>query len=445
MDIIIAGDGEVGFYLAKLLSKENHNITIIDPKTDFINLVENENNILAISGDSTSVKILKENNVKKADLFISVVHDERTNIITAMLAKQLGAKRTIARISNPEYLDIETTKFFKSIGIDNIVCPERIAAEEILSLLNATGATEIVNFSQGQLSLILIKIQANSPYANKTIAEINAINPELIFRCVAVLRSDKTIMPKDSDIILPHDLVYMVVKIKEIDKAIEDAGIKKFSVKNVMIIGGGRIGVKTAQRIENKMNVKLFEIDKQKARRLANTLENTLVVNADCRDIDSLEEEEIGQMDAFVALTNYSETNIIACLIAKRYGIKRVIALVDNVEFIGIAQNIDIDTTINRKLITASHIAKYTMEAKAASVTYLQGIDADVMDLVAMPNSKATKKPIRHIGLPEGAIIGGIVRNKIGHIATGDFQIEPYDNVIVFALPSAFIKVQTLF
>ena len=312
-----------------------------------------------------------------------------------------------------------------------------------MSLLNATGATEIVNFSQGQLSLILIKIRANSPYANKTIAEINAINPELIFRCVAVLRSDKTIMPKDSDIILPHDLVYMVVKIKEIDKAIEDAGIKKFSVKNVMIIGGGRIGVKTAQRIENKINVKLFEIDKQRARRLANTLENTLVVNADCRDIDSLEEEEIGQMDAFVALTNYSETNIIACLIAKIYGIKRVIALVDNVEFIGIAQNVDIDTTINRKLITASHIAKYTMEAKAASVTYLQGIDADVMELVAMSNSKATKKPIRHIGLPEGEIIGGIVSNKIGHIATGDFQIEPYDNVIVFALPSAFIKVQT--
>jgi trk system potassium uptake protein TrkA len=445
MNIIIAGDGEVGFHLAKLLSNENHNITIIDPQTEFIKLIENENNILAVSGDPTSVKILKENNVKRTDLFISVVHDEKTNIITALLAKQLGAKNTIARISNPEFLEVETTKFFKNIGIDHIVCPERIAAEEILSLLNESGATEIVNFSQGQLSLILIKIPNDSPYANKTITEINKINPDLMFRCVAIHRSHKTIIPKDKDIIYPNDLIYMVVKVKELELAIQDAGIPKYPIKNVMIIGGGRIGVKTAQRIERQMNVKLLEIDKHRARRLTNLLEDTLVINADGRDIKTLEEEEIEQMDAFIALTEYSETNIIACLLAKSYGVKRVIALIDNIEFIDLAQNIDIDTTINKKLITASHIAQFTTEAKVASMKCLHGIDAEVMEFVAMPKSKSTKKPIRQIGLPEGAIIGGIVRNKIGYIATGDFQIEPYDNVVVFALPSAYIKVQTLF
>ncbi len=445
MKIIIAGDGEVGFHLAKLLSSENHNITIIDPHTDFIKLVENENNILAVTGDPTSIDVLKENNVKRADLFVSVVHEEKTNIVSAALAKQLGAKKTIARIANPEYLNEANCLYFSNMGVDHMVCPERLAADEIVALLNESGATEIFDFSQGQLSLVLIKIPEQSDFSNKQIDEINLLQPELIFRIVAIHRKSETIIPQGNDQALPGDFVYAVVKKLDTHEFLQHAGIEKFPIHNVMIIGGGRIGQKTALRIEKKMNVKLIEIDRAKGRKLTNILEDTLVIHGDGRDIELLYQEDIQQMDAFVSVTENSETNILNCLVAKRLGVKRVIALIDNIDFIDIAQNIGIDITINKKLITAGHIAQYTMMANVVSVKCLYGVDAEVMEFQAMPKSKATKRKIRDLGLPDASIIGGVVRNKTGHIATGDFQIEPEDHVVVFALPEAYQKVQKFF
>lgn len=445
MKIIIAGDGEVGFHLAKLLSSENHNITIIDPQTDFIKLVENENNILAITGDPTSIDVLLENGVKRADLFVSVVHDEKTNIVSASLARQLGAKKTIARITNPEFLSEQNAQYFKNIGIDHLVCPERLAADEISTLLNVTGATEIFDFSQGKLSLVLIKIPDHSEFANKKIDEINLLQPELIFRIVAVHRPAGTIIPKGTDTISVNDFVYAVVKKSDIDHFIEHVGIKRYPINNVMIIGGGRIGQKTALKIEKNRNVKLIEIDRNRGRKLTNILQDTLVIHGDGRDIQLLQQEDIGSMDAFISVTANSETNIINCLIAKRLGVRRVIALIDNIDFIDVSQNIGIDITINKKLITAGHIAQFTMNAKAVSVKCLYGVDAEVMEFQAMPKSKATRRNIRDIGLPEGSIIGGIVRDKIEYIATGDFQIQENDHVVVFALPAAYQKVQKFF
>lgn len=445
MNIIIAGDGEVGFHLAKLLSSENHNITVIDPKTDFIKLVENENNILAVSGDPTSISVLKDNNVRKTDLFISVVHDEKTNIITTMLAKQLGAKTTIARISNPEYLETENREYFKKIGIDHLVCPERIAAEEILFLLNESGAIEYFEFSHSKLALMLIKIPLNSNFASKKIDDIFVEHSELAFRFVAIHRKSQTVVPKKGELILAGDYVYVIVKVEQVDGLLDVAGIKKFPIKNVMIIGGGRIGAKTALRLENKMNVKLIEIDKSRGRRLSNILQNTLIIHGDAKDMHLLEQEDLSQMDAFVAVTENSETNILTSLIAKQYGVKRVITLIDPIEYIDVAQNIGLESTINKKLITASHIAQFTMRANVASMKCLNGVDAEVMEFVAKAKSIATKKPIKNIGLPEGAIIGGIVRNNEGFIASADFQINENDNVVVFALPSAYSKIQRLF
>jgi trk system potassium uptake protein len=445
MNIIIAGDGEVGFHLAKLLSSENHNITIIDPHTDFIKLVENENNILAVTGDPTNISVLRENDVKRADLFVAVVHEEKTNILSASLAKQLGAKKTIARIANPEYLIPQNAAYFNSFGIDHLVCPERLAADEIVSLLNQSGAIEIFNFSQGQLSLVLIKIPKDSEFTDKSIDEINILQPELIFRIVAMHRKSKTIIPKGTDIICEGDFVYAVVKRNDIDEFLKHAGIQEYPIHNVMILGGGRVGQKTALRIEKEMNVKLIEMDRSKGRKLTAILQDTLVIHGDGRDIQLLEQEDIRQMDAFISVTANSETNILTCLMAKRMGVKRVIALIDNVDFIDVAQNIGIDITINKKLITAGHIAQYTMKARVSSVKCLYGVDAEVMEFQAMPKSRVTKKPIRSIGLPDGSIIGGVVRNKVGFIATGDFQIEPDDSVVVFALPAAYQKVQQLF
>lgn len=446
MNIVIAGDGEVGLHLAQELSSlENQNITIVDPHEDLLKMVESHTDLLAITGDSTSIEVLLNANVKKADLLISVLHDERTNIVTAALAKQLGAKKTIARINNLEYLRPENEIRFRNMGIDALVCPENIVATEIAHLLSQTAATEVFDFSDGKLFLFLIKLEENAPVVNQSLNDIVAMYPHLDFRSVAIHRNSRTIMPKGDDKFLTNDLSYVITKPGGIDDLLKLGGKQKIEIKNVMIVGGGRVGRTTARKLENSLNIKLFEIDKDKSQQLASKLEHTLVINGDARDIQLMEDEDIRGMDAFIAVTDSSETNILACLHARKFGVRRTIALVENIDYIDISQNIGIDTIINKKLSTASYIVKFTMSAEVRSIKCLSGINAEVMELVADPHSPVTKKPIRNLNMPRGAIIGGIIRGDESFIAVGDFQIEEGDKVVVFSLPEAIHKVDKLF
>ncbi len=445
MNIVIAGDGEVGFHLAKLLSGEKHNITVVDPHKELLKLLEAHSDILTITGDATSIEVLKEANIKNADLLISVVHDERINLVTCLLGKKLGAKRAIARIDNPEYLSEENIKIFSDLGIDSMVCPERIASEEIVRLLKQTAATEIFDFSDGKLSLFLIKLDEKAPVINRTLNDIAHSNPLLDFRTIAIHRNSKTIIPRGNDKFQPSDLAYVVTKQNAIDDLLKLGGKESYPIHNVMIIGGGRVGRKTAKRIENKFNIKLFEINKEKSEYLAEYLNNVLVINGDARDIDLLEDEGIRGVDAFIATTDNSETNILTCLHAKKLGVKKTIALVENIDYIDISQNIGIDTIINKKLITASYMVRFTMHAVVTSIKCLNGIDADVLELIAQPGSLVTKKPIKNLNFPKGAIIGGIVRGDESHIAVGDFQIQQFDRVVVFTLPQSVHKVDEFF
>ena len=446
MNIIIAGDGEVGLHLAQELSSlENQNITIVDPHEDLLKQVESHTDLLAIRGDSTSIETLKNANVKKADLLISVLHDERINLITAALGKQLGAKKTIARINNLEYLQPENEARFKNMGIDALVCPENIVSQEIATLLSQTAATEVFDFSDGKLFLFLIKLEENAPVVNKTLNDIVSMFPHLDFRAVAIHRNSTTIIPKGDDQFLVNDLSYVVTKPGGIDDLLKLGGKQRIDIRNVMIVGGGRVGRTTARKLENSLNVKLFEKDKEKSLQLANSLEHTLVINGDARDIQLMEDEDIRSMDAFIAVTDSSETNILACLHARKFGVKRTIALVENIDYIDISQNIGIDTIINKKLSTASYIVKYTMHAEVTSIKCLSGINAEVMELVANPRSAVTRKPIKDLNMPKGAIIGGIIRGKDSHIAVGDFQIEEGDKVVVFSMPESIHKVDKLF
>lgn len=446
MNIVIAGDGEVGLHLAQELSSlENQNITIVDPHEDLLKQVESHTDLLAITGDSTSVETLKNANVKKADLLISVLHDEKINLLTAALGKQLGAKKTIARINNLEYLKPENEARFKNMGIDALVCPEDIVSQEIATLLSQTAATEVFDFSNGKLFLFLIKLEENAPVVNKTLNDIVSMFPHLDFRAVAIHRNSKTIIPKGDDQFLVNDLSYVVTKPGGIDDLLKLGGKQRIDIRNVMIVGGGRVGRTTAAKLENSLNIKLFEKDKEKSLQLASRLEHTLVINGDARDIQLMEDEDIRGMDAFIAVTDSSETNILACLHARKFGVKRTIALVENIDYIDISQNIGIDTIINKKLSTASYIVKYTMHAEVTSIKCLSGINAEVMELVANPHSTVTKKPIKDLHMPKGAIIGGIIRGNDSHIAVGDFQIEEGDKVVVFSMPESIHKVDKLF
>ncbi len=445
MNIIIAGDGEVGFHLAKLLVSDNHHITVVDPHKDLLQMLESQMEVMTISGDSTSIDILKQAGVNKADLFISVLHDEQINIVTSILAKKLGAKRTICRINNIEYLLPDNKIHFEELGIDELVAPEMIAANEIVKLLSQSAANEIIDFSGGKLTLYIIKLTEKTLILNQSLNEISQKFPKLDFRCVAVHRDGKTIIPKGENIFKVDDLVYIVTRPEGIPKLIHFSGKENVDIKNVMIIGGGRVGRKTAREIEKKANVKLIEVDRERALTLTDSIPNTLIINGDARDVQLLEDEGIRGVDAFVSVTDNSETNIFSCLLAKKFGVHKVIPLIENVDYFDISQNIGIDTMINKKLITASYITRFTMGANLSTTKCLNTIDADVFEFVVPKNAPITKYPIKHIKFPVGSIIGGIIRDDNGYIAAGDLQIKENDKVVVFALPEAINKVTKLF
>jgi len=445
MNIIIAGDGEVGSHLAQLLADENHNITVVDPHTKMLEMIGAHTDVLTIEGDSTSIEILEKAEVNRADLLIAVLHDENINLMTCILGKKLGAEKTIARISNNEFLEPKHELLFKNLGVDQMVFPERIAADEIVNLLKQTAATEIFNFSEGKLQLFLIKLEKYAYVVNKTLNQIAQEFPKLNFRAVSIHRDAKTIIPNGNTYFRENDLAYVITKPEGIDMLLQLGGKQPFKIKDIMIIGGGRVGKKTALSLEHDLNIKLLDKDPVRAEQLTSVLNNTLIINADTRDINHLEDEGVRDMDAVIALTNSSETNILTCLHARKLGVKRTIALVENIEYIEIAQNVGIDTIINKKLITASYINRHTMKGNVTNVKCLSGINADAIELVAMANSPVTKKPIKKLKMPEGAIIGGIVRGDESFIATGDLQIEENDKVVVFSMPYALHKVNQLF
>lgn len=446
MKIIIAGVGDVGTHLAKLLSEEDHDIVVIDPDPDMLKQVESHIDLLAIEGSSTYINILKEANVKNADLVITVTNSQSVNTLTAILAKNLGAKKTIVRIHHSEYQDQKDRGAFKDLGIDHMIYPEELAASEITGLLKETEATDVFEFSGGKLVMLVLKLEENTPIINMTLRQIALENPHLNFRAVAIHRDSQTIIPTGIEKFLAGDLVCVLTHPKGIKKIKDYIGKrKKMKMQNIMILGGSRIGIKTAKKLEGHGNVKLIEMNKEKSFELADKLKNTLVINGDGRNVELITEEGIENMDAFIAVTGNSETNILSCVLAKKYGVKKTIALIENIDYIDIAQKMGVDTLINKKMIAASHIFQYTMKAEVKELKYLHGINAEVLEFVAKPGSKVTKVPIRELEVPEGATIGGIVRGNEGFIAMGSTKIEANDKVVVFSLPDAVHKIEQYF
>ena len=445
MRIVIAGAGEVGTHLAKMLTAHKHDIVVIDTDEDRLNNINSHYDILTIQGSCTSFEKLKDANIKKADLFIAVTHTEEVNITAAILGKKLGAKKSIARINNHEYTLPANKTHFISMGIDALICPQKLAAREIVNLLQQTGTTEIFDFSGGKLSLFVIKLEKDAPIINKTLQEASQMASHFDYRAVAITREGKTIIPRGDDVFKDHDLVYVITNQSGISDLMQYSGKKKIAVKNIMIMGGSRIGIQTAKELENHFNIKLVEISRRRCEYIAGLLTNTLIINGDGRDIELLEEEGLRKMDAFIAATDNSETNILSCLHAKRMGVKKTIAEVENIDYIDLADNIGIDTIINKKIISASHISRFTMNAEVSNIVCLTGADAEVLEFVVQEGAKITKASLKSINFPKDAIIGGVIRGNSNFIATGDTEIKSQDKVVIFALPTAIHKVEKYF
>lgn len=446
MKIIIAGVGEVGSYLAKMLSNGNHEITIIDNMYEQrLKMLDAQFDLMTVFAYPASLEILQDARIKKTDLFIAVTPYETTNITACIIAKQLGAKQTSARIDNMEYIQEENKAFFARLGVDSLIYPELLAAKEIHRLLQQAAVKKVFDFSSGKLSLLVIKLNENAPIVNKTLNEISGTKNGHEYRAVAITRNGETIIPRGTDAFRVNDLIYVITNKSGKVDVLQNTGIEPFSIKNVMILGGSRIGKKTAKELESHINVKLLEIDKEKSLKVADDLDNTLVINADGRNVNVLLEEGITNMDAFIAVTGNSETNILSCVLAKKLGVKKTIAEVENMDYITLADSMGIESVINKKLIAASHIYRFTTSAHVSVVQCLAGTDAEVLEFIVKPTAKITKKPIKDISFPRGAIIGGIVRGKSNIIAKGDCQIEPGDKVVIFSLPSAISKVAKFF
>lgn len=445
MKVIIAGAGEAGTHLAGLLYKAKKDIVILDSNKERLEYLDAHYDFLTKRGSATSINDLTNTGIKNADLFIAITHNEETNITSGILAKKLGAKKVIVRIDNKEYLENNNEHFFKELGIDNLIYPEILASEELISLINRTGASKTYTFANGKLQLFAIKIKKEAPILYKTLHEVTTEAKDLDFRAVAITRDNKTIIPKGFHAFHEGDLFYVICNEKGIEKLMTLSGKKHYKVEDIMIMGGSRIGLKTALKCEKKCRVKLIEKNRAKCEYLSEILENTLVIHSDGRDSELLKEEGIEGTDIFIAVTGDSETNILACLHAKKLGVTKTIAEIENMDYLSLAEEMGIESVINKKAIASGYIYSHIMSEQVSSVQCLLENDAEILEFFVTPNAKITKKALKDIKFPKQAIIGGIIRGEEVFIAKGDTQIKAKDKVVLFALPEAIDKVQKFF
>ena len=434
----------MGTHLAKMLSGNGHEITVVDVDSKALAEIDSLVDVVTVEGDTTQFSVLRKSGVRKCDLFIAVRSVENDNILSAVVAKQMGAKKAIARVDSSEYLEPNSKEVFIDMGIDYIFYPEHIAAREVINLLGHTSTTEYVEFSGGKLSLVAFRLELTSPLLGTKVID-DSIDEDIDYRTVAIVRGSQTIIPKPDDHYEEGDVVYVIARNNATQRVLEQSGRNEVTIRNMMILGGSRIGVRIASELQNDVNVKLVDYNAEKAFRLAEFLDKTLIINEDGRDTEAMLEEDIAGMDAFVAVTGRSETNILAAMLAKRMGVKKVIAEVENINYISLAESIGVDTIINKKFITASNIFRFTMATDVQTVKCLTGSQSEVMEFIVKPNSPATKGTIKEIGLPEDAIIGGVVRGDRVFIAVDDTRINAYDRVVVFSMPESVMRVAEYF
>ncbi len=454
MKIIIEGAGQTGSHLAKLLSLESNEITVIDSDPARIRTLATQADVVTLQGELSSISLLKEAGCADADLFIAVNPrmDQSVNIVSALLAKKLGTKRVIARIDDEAYLSPENKLLFKDMGLDMMLFPEKSASDEITDMLHSSASSDTLNFARGKLQLTVFKLDDDSPLLDMNVAEfahtVKQMQPDADFRIVAISRGGQTIIPKFDTTFKYHDFLYIISRRDGMPVLMKFLGKDQVEIRRVLILGGSEIGHMVAQKLakEKMEDIKLIDVDRERCRYLSEVLpDQVTVVCGDARNSDFLLEEDIRSYQAVLAFTGNDEVNILACVVAKKMGVGRVIAQVENLEYMRLAEEMGVDTVINKKLIAASRIFKFTLSDKVRSVRYVSGTDAEVLEYTAAPGSRITKSILKDIDFPSNAIIGGVIRGGDSFIAVGHTHIEAYDRVAVFALPEAVKDVDKMF
>lgn len=445
MRIVIAGAGDVGFHLARLLALESQQTTIIDTDGEKLDYVSKHLDVNTIVGTSTSFNILKEAQVDQCDLFIAVTSSEEVNFTSAVISKRLGAKKTIVRVSNIEYMLARKDTFMHEIGIDEVILPETLAAQEIKRLVNHAVLTDHFSFENGKLALMGIKVDEESKLLNKRLKDLYKNGENKHFRNVAILRHNETIIPNEETVFELNDHTYFVSDPDGEKNIMAITNRQKGDIKRIMILGGSKIGYHAARLLSKKYSVKIIEADKALCHKLAGQLKGTLVIQGDPRNIELLEEENLRDMDVVIAVTENSETNIISCLMAKNHEVKKTIALVENMDYIHISQGVGVDTMINKRLIAANFIFRYIRKGDVMAMAGIHGADCEVLEFEVNPSDPIFHKSVDKLKFPKGAKIGGVIRNGEGIIPDDSFLFKDKDLVVVLSKPECIHKVEKLF
>ncbi|MBQ7191905.1 MAG: Trk system potassium transporter TrkA [Paludibacteraceae bacterium] len=429
MRIIVAGAGEVGQHLAKLLSRENMDISLLDENAERLGDLDANYDLITRVGSPTSIHDLREIGVKDVDLFIAVTPSETENMTACLIANQLGAKKTLARIDNYEYLLPQNKQFLAGMGLDHLIYPEVLAANEIEESLRTNWMRYHISLCRGALELCVVKVREGAAMLGQTF--MSGFYNHGRYRIVLIKRDSQTLFPHGEDEVMEGDMVYAICTKDNMEFLREQLGKPKREIRRVMFYGGTRIAQKAVQNLGDDFEIRILEADLEQCQRLSEKVGNALIIHADGSSMEELREEDIQDMDAFVAVTPQSEANIFACLAAKRLGVHKTIADIENIDYISMAEGLDIGTVLNKKNITVSYIYQMLLNASVLNVRNLTNADAEIVELIATEGSRITRGPIRSMRLPGDVSIGGLVRAGEGLLVNGDTEILPNDQVIV--------------
>ena len=445
MKVVIVGAGAVGTHLSKLLSREHQDCVLIDDNEERLSTLS-DYDVMTYNASPTSIKALKEAGTQHADLFVGVTPEETTNLTACMIAHQLGAKKTVARIDNYEYLSPQNKELFRNMGIDSLIYPEVLAAIDINNGLKLSWVRQRWDVHDGALTLLGIKLRETAEILNQPLREL--CGPDDPYHVVAIKRGEETIIPGGLDELRVGDLAYFMTTQEYIPYIRKIVGKEHYAdVKNVIVMGGDKTSVRAALTAPDYMNMKIIEKNAERCEKLNELLgdSDTMVIHGDGRDLGLLEEEGIRNTQAFVALTGNAETNILACLTAKRLGVRKTVAMVENLDYVKMAEELDIGTIINKMTIAASHIFQMMLEADVDNLRSLMLVDSEVAEFTAAEGSKVTKEPVKDLGLPQGSTIGGLVRNGVGMLVNGNSQIQAGDSVMVFCHEARLNNIEKFF
>ena len=456
MRVIVVGAGDVGYDVARLLSLQRHDVTVVDTDPEKVEQVRETLDVLAILGSGTSAKTLREARIEDADLVVAVTDIDEVNVIAAMLAERVGKSSdettTIARVRSDEFTGEGAVLTLSDFGIDHIIHPEQSTANEVVSLLRRASATDVVDFCEDRVQLVGIRIERDSPIVGTTLEALARSSP-LPFRVMGISRGVRTLVPSGDSTIQGNDQVFVLVESGRIGEVARLLGKEAGRLRHVMILGGTNVGARVAAgltarlgraRWNGGMEVKLVEADRARAEYLAETLEGALVIHGDPADIDLLAREGLAEMDAVVAVTEDEESNLVSCLMAKHLGVRKTVALLSKSAYIPISQSIGLDAAVSQKLAVSREVLRYLRGAHVRSAATVHGLDAEILEMVADEGAPITRAPLMKQKLPRGILLGAVVGSRV-EIATGQTQVRPGQRAVVFATPERVDEVEPLF